>query len=186
MANRNDFWAHTKKDAVNLFFSTCRLKEGVYQIGLYIADDDGARFAWMNSFFEKVAGGPVEYIAKPVVLPQATTGDDLKYGVDYSGVEKGLSFIGGWVVLAGAEMNDYDAYLAITDDKGVAKTFYAPLYTRMDIAAMYNDARAANCGFGIKMRASEITPGMHAVEVRLKSQKTGETVKSAQTVTRHF
>ena len=56
----------------------------------------------------------------------------------------------------------------------------------MDIASLYEDIRAANSGFQIKIPQDEFTPGKHVIKVILKSRKTGEVLESEQAETRNF
>ena len=88
--------------------------------------------------------------------------------------------IEGWAVLDHAEMDDYNAYLSFEDSNAVSKVFYAPLFTRMDIAAMYEDVRAANSGFHVRIPRGEFAPGTYRINVALDSRKTGEVIESLQ------
>jgi len=184
--NRRSFWADSKKRAVNVFVSTSGLENDIYQLGLYLSDDEGVRVVWTDVFFERVDGGPVEYSARPVATVPARISGDLKFGVERLGKEKESIVFQGWAVLENIEMNDYNAYIKIEDPDGVSKTFYAPLYTRMDIASMYDDPRAANSGFRIKVPRGEFAPGNHAIKVVVKHRKTGDTIESVQTEKRDF
>lgn len=179
-ANRRSFWEGAEKTVVNFYASTSGLERGVYQLGLSLADDKGKRFAWVDSFFEKVKGGPVEYIARPVAPLQAAISKDLEF--DMESVDRRYKKIvcAGWAVLADADMNGFNAYLLVKDAAGTARTFYAPLYARMDLRAKYDDPRAANGGFRIKMLQQELPPGEYTVSVVLQSRKTGEALESAQ------
>ncbi len=184
--NRRSFWAHSIKIAVNFFTSTSGLENGIYQIGLYLSDDEGERFVWMDSFFERAAGGPAEYVARPIAPIPARVSENLKFVIERIDKENKEFVFQGWTVLDNREMNDYNAYLTIKDSDGISKTFYAPLYTRMDIGSMYNDPRAANSGFRFKVRQNEFAPGKHVIKVGIKSRKTGGAVESVQTETRNF
>jgi hypothetical protein len=184
--NRRSFWAQSRKRVVNFFISTSGLEDGIYQLGLYLSDDEGVRVAWTDSFFERVDGGPVDYMARPVAPVPARISEDLKFSIERLGKAKESIVFRGWAVLENIEMNDYNAYIKIEDSHGVSKTFYAPLYTRMDIASMYDDPRAANSGFRIKVPRGEFAPGNHAIKVVVKHRKTGETVESVQTETKNF
>ena len=186
MDNRHTFRADTNEIIVNFFASTSQLDKGIYNIGLYLIDDDGARFVWMNSFFEKAADGPVEYIARPVDLAPTGVSTDLNFAIESIGKDGKDIVFQGWAVLGNAEMNDYSAYIAIRDSKNVTKTFYAPFFTRMDIASLYEDIRAANSGFQIRIPQDAVATGKHVVKVIIKSRKTGEVLESVQTETRNF
>jgi hypothetical protein len=182
--NRRSFWAHSTKIAVNFFASTSGLENGIYNVGLYLSDDEGERFVWMNSLFEKVAGGPVEYIARPVALAPNGVSKDLKFAIEQIYNDNKEFVFQGWAVLENAEMSNYNAYITIKDSDDVSKTFYAPLFTRMDVASIYEDTRAANSGFRIKVPQYEFVPGKHNIKVIIKSRKTGEVIESVQTETR--
>jgi len=185
--NRRSFWVNALNFfALNFLVSTSGLDNGMYQIGIYLLDDDGERFAWMNSFFEKAAGGPVEYIARPVAVAPTGVSKDLNFAIEPIGKDSKNLILQGWAVLDNAEMNDYSAYIEIKDSKNVVEAFYAPLFTRMDIASLYEDIRAANCGFQIKIPQDEFSPGKHVIKVILKSRKTCEVLESVQAETRNF
>ena len=185
--NRRSFWADIISFfELKFFVSTSGLDNGIYQIGIYLIDDDGERFAWMNSFFEKAAAGPVEYIARPVSVAPTGVSKDLNFAIESIGKDSKNFILQGWAVLNNAEMNDYSAYIEIKDSKNAVEVFYAPLFTRMDIASLYEDIRAANSGFQIKIPQDEFTPGKHVIKVILKSRKTGEVLESEQAETRNF
>jgi hypothetical protein len=178
--NRHSFWERAEKTVVNFFASTAGLENGIFQMGLYLSDDRGEKFAWINSFFEKANGGPMEYMARPVAPVLARISEDLKFDIeDFSQRYKKIVFE-GWTVLENVDMKGFNAYLLIRDSCGVSKTFYTPLYTRMDLMSKFNDLRAVNCGFRIRIPQSELPPGDYTVSVALKSRKTGEAIESAQ------
>jgi hypothetical protein len=183
--NRCSFKADSTEIALNCFASTSGLEYGVYNIGLYLIDDDGEKFVWTNNFFEKVAGGPVDYIARPVALVPTRISEDLKFVIEKIDNENKEFLIQGWTVLDNAEMNDYNAYITFKDkDSGVfSKAFYMPLFTRMDIASFYDDSSAANSGFWVSVPQHDSVPGKHVIKVIIKSRKTGEVIESAQTDT---
>lgn len=190
MANRQAFLADPQKGVVDFFASTSALEAGIYTIGLYVSDDNGERFAWMNTFFEKVPGGPVEYISRPVAVAPSIASKGLQFAID------GISMVdrddnkfvrlSGWIVLENADMDDYCAYITLRDAENATKTFYAPLYTRRDIASLYDDSHAANSGFQITVPHDELTPGKHRITVMVKSRKTGEILESLQSETENF
>lgn len=195
--NRHSFWGDPMKNSINFFASTAALEKGVYSIGLRLTDDGGERFVWLHSFFEKAVDGPVEYIARPAPPLVATRrSKDLKFALEQiDKIEnKKRVCLKGWVALENAEMEDYNAYIviwnsnyiAVRDSNNVVKTFYAPLFTRMDIASRYANPCAANSGFLITIPRSECGPGKHAVKVLVKSRKTGEIIESEQTETGNF
>lgn len=173
---------------VKFTVSTAAFERGVYTVGLQLIDDTGERFVWLNCHFEKAAGGPAEYVARPVAVVPGTASRDVKFDIEsvVTIEEKQLVCIRGWIVLENADMDDYSAYIAVRDAGGAVKAFYAPLYTRMDIASRYADARAANSGFEINIPRDAIAPGKHAVKVVLKSRKTGDVVESEQEEIRSF
>ena len=184
--NRHSFWANPMKIAMNFFASTSGLENSIYKIGLYIIDDKGERFLWINNFFEKVAGGPVKYIAHPCTLMPTRTCKDLRFAIEEIYKDNEEFIFKGWVVLDNAEMNDYSAYITIKDSTDVSKTFYAPLFTRTDVASMYSDTRAANSGFQISVPQNEFVPGKYVIKVMIKSRQTGEVIESEQTETRNL
>ena len=175
-ANRRPLWAHARKAAVNFFASTAGLETGVYTLGLAVEDDDGPRMAWLDSFFEKTPGGPVKYVARPVALALGRTCPDVAFAFECIGTDG----IQGWVVRAGADMDDYNAYVVVAGPGGFRRAYYAPLYTRMDVAEQRNDLRAANSGFKINFPNNEFPPGAYAVQLALQSRQTGEVFESAQ------
>ena len=175
-ANRRPLWAHARKAAVNFFASTAGLETGVYTLGLAVEDDDGPRMAWLDSFFEKTPGGPVKYVARPVALALGRTCPDVAFAFECIGTDG----IQGWVVRAGADMDDYHAYVVVAGPGGFRRAYYAPLYTRMDVAAQRGDPRAANSGFKIAFPKNEFPPGTYAVRMALQSRETGEVLESAQ------
>ena len=175
-ANRRPLWAHAMKVAVNFFASTAGLETGVYTLGLAVEDDDGLRMAWLDSFFEKTPGGPVKYVARPVALAPGRTCPDVVFAFERIGMDS----IQGWVVRAGADMDDFNAYVVVTDSRGFRRAYYAPLYTRMDVADQRGDPRAANSGFKIVFPKNEFAPGSYAVHMALQSRQTGEVLESAQ------
>jgi hypothetical protein len=178
--NRQSFWLDATKSAVRFFASTPELEKGIYTTGLYLSDDDGERFVWINSCFEKVAGGPVDYTARPVALVSTGVSKNLHFNIEQIGKEDIRFSLRGWVVLDNAEMDDYNAYITIRDSKDVVKAFYAPLYTRMDISSRFEDIRAANSGFFIFVPKSEFAYGKLTIKVMVKSRTTGEVIESAQ------
>ena len=178
--NRRSFWERSEKSVVNFFASTTGLEKGIFQMGLYLSDDKGKRFAWINSFFEKVNSGPVEYFARPIAPVRAKTSEDLEFDIENFDRKYKKIVCEGWIVLENANMNDFNAYLLIKDSRGVSKTFYTPLYARMDLISKYNDRRAANGGFRIKIPQDEFPPGNYTVSVILQSRKTDEAIESAQ------
>ncbi len=184
ISNRRSFWAHSRKIAINFFTSTSGLEKGIYQVGVYLSDDSGERFIWMDSFFQKAVGGPAEYVARPIAPIPAKESENLHFAIERIEKNNNEYVIQGWIVLDNREMNDFSAYLIFKDFGGVSKTFYAPLYTRMDIASLYADACAANSGFRIRIPQSDITPGNYEIRVELKSRKKDEAVKSVMTDTR--
>lgn len=180
MENRRSFWEGAEKTVVNFYASTTGLERGIYQLGLFLADDKGKRFAWVDSFFEEVKGGPVEYIAQPGASVRAKISDDLRFEIERVDRRYKKIVCEGWAVLANADMKGFNAYLLVKDAAGAARTFYAPLYARMDLAARHHDPRAANGGFRIKFFQQEFPPGEYTVTVVLTSRKTGEAIESAQ------
>ncbi|HEX7502055.1 MAG TPA: hypothetical protein VF451_01430 [Acidobacteriota bacterium] len=178
--NRRSFWDGAEKTVVNFYASTAGLERGVYQLGLFLADDKGKRFAWVDSFFEKVKGGPVEYIARPAAPLQAKISKDLKFAIETVDRRYKKIVLEGWTVIENADMNGFNAYLLVKDAAGAVRMFYSPLFARSDLIAKYNDPRAANGGFRIKILQQELPPGEYAVAVVLQSRKTGEAVASAQ------
>jgi hypothetical protein len=184
--NRRSFWAPSRRHLMNFFISTSGLEDGIYQLGLFLSDDEGVRVAWTATFFERLDGGPVVYMARPVALVAARMSEGLKFSIERVSKEKESIVFRGWAVLENMDMNDYNAYIKVEDSHGVSKTFYAPLYTRMDIASIHNDPRAANSGFRIRVPRGELAPGNHSIRVVVKHRKAGETVESAQTVTKNF
>jgi|GEM_PF-6660084 len=178
--NHRSIWEGSERTVVNFYASTAGLEKGIYQMGLYLSDDKGKRFAWIHSFFEKTNGGPIEYLARPVAPVLAKSSKDLKFDIEnfYRRYKKIMCT--GWTVLKNADMNGFNAYLLFKDSDGVSKTFYTPLYTRMDLISEYNDRRAANCGFRIKIPQDEFPPGNYTVSVVLQSRKTGEAIESVQ------
>lgn len=186
IGSRHSFSADSMEIAVNLFVSTSGLDRGVYQIGLYLFDDAGKRFVWTNNFFNKITGGPVEYIARPVTLVPTRVSKDLKFVIEKIDNESKEFLLQGWMVLDNAEMKDYNAHIVLKDPGAVAKAFYAPLFTRMDVASMYDDARAANSGFWIRVSHHDFAPGKHVITVMIKSRKTGEVIESEQAEIRKF
>ena len=177
--NRRSFWAHTMKIAVNFCASTAGLENGVFTLGLSVEDKNGLQMAWIDSFFERTAGGPLIYVARPVALAPAPASDPITFALN----RLDNNVIQGWVVLAGAEMNDYNAYVVIRNADGVRKAYYAPLYTRMDIAGRRGDPRAANSGFRISFSRDEFPPGTCTIRMALQSRRTGEVFESAQKLT---
>jgi len=186
IGTRYSFLPDVLTGGMDFFVSTAALERGVYTTGFYVRDDEGERFVWLDSVFEKVAGGPVEYRARPVALGPAMASKDVKFALEKIDKEDYGFVLQGWVVLDNAEMEDYNAYIKIRDSKGDVKTFYAPLYTRMDIASLYADIRAANSGFQVLVPEDEGTPGKYSIKVIVKSRKTGEVLESVQTETRNF
>jgi len=186
IGNRYSFLPDSLYGGMDFFVSTAALDKGVYTAGLYVRDDEGERFVWLDSVFEKVAGGPVKYGARPVALGLAKASRDVTFALELCSKEDDGLVLRGWVVLDNAEMEDYNAYITIRDTRGVAKIFYAPLYTRMDIASLYADIRAANSGFEILVPEDECAPGKYSIKVIVKSRKTGEVLESVQTETRNF
>jgi hypothetical protein len=184
--NRRSFWAPSRNRLRNIFISTSGLKDGIYQLGLYLSDDDGVRAAWTGSLFERVNGGPVVYIARPIAPVTARMSEGLRFSIERIGQEKEAILLRGWAVLENKDMDDYHAYLKIEDSRGVSQTFYAPLYTRVDIASRYNDPRAANSGFRIRVSRRDLGPGRHSIKVLLRHRKTGEAVESVQTEIKDF
>ena len=179
--NRSSFWAASRKHLGNFFISTSGLEDGIYQLGLFLSDAEGSGLAWTPSIFERVDGGPVIYLARPIAPVAARTSEGLKFSIERIGKEEEAILFRGWAVLENSDMSVYNAYLKIEDSRGVCKTFYAPLYTRMDIASLQNDPRAANSGFRIKISRGELTPGSYSIKVVVKHRKTGEAVESAKT-----
>jgi hypothetical protein len=178
--NRRSFWEGAEKTVVNFYASTAGLERGIYQMGLYLADDQGKRFAWVDSFFEKVKGGPVEYIARPSAPLRAKISGDLKFAIETVDRRYKKIVCAGWVVLANADMKGFNAYLLARDAAGAERMFYAPLFARSDLMAKPNDPRAANGGFRIRILQHEFPPGEYTVSVVLQSRKTGEALASAQ------
>lgn len=82
-SNRRSFWAHSMKIAVNFFTSTSGLEKGIYQVGICLSDDEGKKFAWLDSFFQQGAGGPLEYVSRPIAPILAKFSEDLKFAVEY-------------------------------------------------------------------------------------------------------
>jgi hypothetical protein len=179
--NRRSFWAPSRNRLRNIFISTSGLKDGIYQLGLYLSDDNGVRAAWTGSLFERVDGGPAVYIAGPIAPITARMSEGLRFSIERIGQEKEVILLRGWAVLENKDMNDYLAYLKIEDSRGVSQTFYAPLYTRMNMASRHNDPRAANSGFRIRISRRDLGPGRHSIKVVVRHRKTGEAVESAQT-----
>jgi hypothetical protein len=183
---RPSFWVESRKRLTNFFIPTSGLKDGVYQLGLFLSDDHGARFAWIASFFEKRAGGPVVYTARPVASVTGRTSDALKFHIGKIEKEEKAILFQGWAVLENADMSDYNAFLKIEDSRGAAQTYCAPLYTRMNMASRYHDPRAADSGFRIKVTRDALAPGTHSIKVVVRHRKTGEVVESAQTEIKDF
>ena len=104
--------------------------------------------------------------------------NDIKYSIER--LEKGNDVISiqGWVVLDKADMDEYEAYIAIRNTTNTISFYYAPLYTRWDIASLYGDMRAANSGFKIKIPKGSNFSGPHTVRAVLKSRITGEAHES--------
>lgn len=184
--NRSSFWAASGTRLGNFFISTSGLKDGVYQLGLFLSDDEGPRLAWTPSLFERVDGGPVVYLARPIAPVAARMSEGLRFSIERIGKGQEDILFRGWAVLENSDMSDYNAYLKIENSLGICKTFYAPLYTRMDIASLQNDPRAANSGFRIKVSRGELAPGSYSIKVVVKHRKTGEAVESAQTEIKDF
>jgi len=178
--NRRAPLARSETISVNVVASTSEMKNGVYTVGACVADDEGVRVAWLNRFFEKIDGGPVEYVARPVSLTPAGASGGVQFMVEKIDKEKEGFVFEGWAVLDHAEMDEYNAYLSFEDSNAVSKAYYAPLFTRMDIAAMYEDVRAANCGFQVRIPPGEFAPGTYRIKVALESRKTGEVIESQQ------
>ena len=174
-ANRRSLWAHAEKLAVNFFASTAGLENGVYTLGLSVVDDNGPRLAWIDSFFERVPGGPVKYVARPVPLAPGRVREDLTFSIEHIRANR----IQGWVVLAGAEMNAYNAYVIVQGPGRSRRAYYAPLYTRRDVAAARGDDRAANSGFRIDFPKDEFPPGTYTIKLAVQSRQTGEIFESA-------
>ena len=183
---RHLLWVEPGKSLVDFFIPTSGLEAGVYQLGLLLSDDEGVRFAWIASFFEKRAGGPVSYTARPVASVIGKTSESLKFHIGKMGKEEKAVLLQGWAVLENADMNDYSGFLKIEDSRGVSKTFYAPLYTRIGVASRYNDPRAANSGFRIKLSLDQLAPGRHSIKVLVRHRKTGEAFESAQNEIKNF
>jgi hypothetical protein len=184
--NRGPFLAESRKRLVNFFISTSGLEDGVYQLGLLLSDDEGVRFAWIASYFERLDGGPVVYLARPVAPVAARISESLKFDIERIGKEKEAILVRGWAVLENADMNDYNAYLKIEDSRSVSKTFYAPLCTRMDIASRHNDPRAASSGFRITIPRHELAAGNHSLKAVVQHRQTGEAIESAKTEIKNF
>jgi len=178
--NHRSFWEGSEKTVVNFYASTAGLEKGIYQMGLYLADDQGKRFAWIGSFFEKAKGGPREYLARPVAPVRAKRSKDLQFAIEDFYRKYKKIVCAGWTVLAHADMSGFNAFLLLKDSAGVGKTYYAPLYARMDLISKYNDRRAVHGGFRIKIPQDEFPPGIYTVSVLLRSRKTGEAIESAQ------
>ena len=178
--NRRPVWEGAEKTVVNFYASTAGLEKGIYQLGLYLSDDRGERFAWVDSFFEKARDGPVEYIARPAAPLQAAIGKDLEFELETVDRRYKKIVIEGWTVLANADMNVFNAYLLVKDSAGAGRMFYAPLFSRPDLIARYNDPRAANGGFRIRILQRELPPGEYTVAVVLQSRRTGEAVESGR------
>lgn len=179
--NRRSFWADKNNTVLNFFASTSALENGVYQIGVYLSDDKKTKFVWMDSLFEKIDGGPVGYLARPITLTTTKSSDDLKFEIERLDKDNKELVFQGWVVLDDAEMNNYGAYITLRNSEEVTKTFYAPLFTRPDIALRYGDPRAANSGFHIKVPRSEFAQGTHRIKIAIKSYVTNEVVEAMQT-----
>ena len=175
-ANRRPLWAHARKAAVNFFASTAGLETGVYTLGLAVEDDDGPRMAWLDSFFEKTPGGPVKYVARPVALALGRTCPDVAFAFECIGTDG----IQGWVVRAGADMDDFNAYVVVAGPGGFRRAYYAPLYSRRDVADQRGDPRAVNSGFKINFPENEFPPGTYAVQLAVQARSTGEVFESAQ------
>ena len=175
-AGRRSLWAHDLKDAVTFFASTTGLKPGIYTLGLAVTDDNGTRMSWFDNFFEKKAGGPVKYVARPVDLAPGRVREDLVYALEGLRADS----LSGWVVLAGTEMNDCNAYVVVTDRRGYRRAYYAPLYSRRDVAEQRGDPRAVNSGFKINFPENEFPPGTYAVQLAVQARPTGEVFESAQ------
>jgi hypothetical protein len=187
IGNGHSFWANEKKTSFGFFASTSGLENGVYTIGLYLRDDEGERFTWKDNFFEKIDGGPADYIARSIALPRASAKQEqLNFAFDKIEQKNERLAFSGWVVLDGAHMDDYNAYLSIKDPKGSIKNFYAPLFTRMDIASFYKSTRAASCGFQISIPRAELSSGKHGIRVVLQSRTTGEIIAPERTDTVRF
>lgn len=180
VANRRLFWEGADKTVVDLYASTAGLEKGIYQMGLFLSDDKGERFAWIYSFFEKANGGPVEYLARPVAPVPAKSSQGLKFDIEDLIRKYKKVVCQGWTVLENAEMNDFNAYLLFKDSAGVSKTFYSPLFARTDLLSKHTDRRAVNCEFRIKVPQDELPPGNYTVAVVLRSRKNGEAIQSAQ------
>jgi len=185
-ANRQSFWPQKHRPLMQFFVSTAGLEKGIYQLGLYLFEGTGGRFEWTRHVFEKADGGPAEYVARPLVLGPARISHDLKFRIEGLWETKGLIEIRGWVAVDNVEMSDYDGYIKIESPAGVAKAFYAPLYTRMDIASMYEDPKAANCGFRIRIPKSEIGAGRYSIKVAVQHRKTHEIFEPARAWTKNF
>ncbi len=183
--NRRSFLG-TARQTVSFFTSTSGLEAGDYTVGLYLRDDDGESFAWISNSFTKVAGGTSVYIARPVSLPPASIGETIQFSVENIYPKDIYWVVQGWVVLADAEMTDYNAYVVIQDADGVSKAFYAPLYTRMDIASRQGDDRSAHSGFLIQIPSSEYTRWPSAIQIALQSRKTGTILESRAEVFPRF
>jgi hypothetical protein len=183
---RHLLWVEPGKRLADFFIPTSGLETGVYQLGLLLSDDEGVRFAWIASFFEKRAGGPVSYTARPVASVTGKTSEGLKFHIGKTDKKEKTVLLQGWAVLENADLNDYSAFLKIEDSRGVSKTFYAPLYTRMGVASRYNDPRAANSGFRIKVSLDQLAPGRHSIKVLVRHRNTGEAFESAQSEIKNF
>lgn len=177
--NRRSFWAHSMKIAVNFFVSTAGLEKGIYQIGLYVSDDKGERFAWMDQCFEKNAGGPVIYRPRPVATVPTVSGKDMMVRIEKHERIKDDFVLQGWVIHDDTEMSDYNAFVKIKDGSNTVKVFYAPLFARTDISTGDKDPRTANRGFKLKIPLSELPPYPYTISVVLQSRKTGKAIESA-------
>ncbi len=176
--NRRSFWAHSMKIAVNFFASTAGLEKGIYQIGLYVADDKGERFAWIDQCFEKIAGGPVIYRPRPVATVPTVSDKDMMVRIEKHERIKDDIVLQGWVIHDHTEMSDYNAFVKIKNGITAVKIFYAPLFARTDISTGDTDPRAVNRGFKIKIPLSELPLYPYTISVVLQSRKTGEAIES--------
>ncbi len=179
IANRRPFWAHSMKIAVNCFIGSVGLPSSVYQIGLYVSDDEGERFAWLPACFEKADDGPRAYIASPTIPTEAIVSKRLNFGLENVSKQEGSIQLSGWVVLQDAQMDDYNAYVTMVGEDGVTRAFYSPLSTRMDIAFLYGDCRAANSGFQVRISEAEFKSKVYSVRLILKSREGGQCIESA-------
>ena len=178
--NRRSFLGSANQAVVNLFVSTSGLKNDVYTLGLSLRDAAGERFAWVDSSFEKVPGGPVGYIARPLALQPSGSREDLKFVVEKMQKKRGNWFMRGWLSLENGEMADYNAYVLVKDSAGVLKTFYAPLLTHLAGETEAGSGQVSYGGFRLKLRHGEFVNGPHLVKVAIESRRTGEVVESVQ------